>query len=156
MNDTITIETHKFADFKPKKVIQCLVKDKASLPRRQHETDAGADLTSCSNIQLYPETQELIDTGLAVKIPVGYVGFVVNRSSQGKLGVTIPHSIGVIDSDYRGNIKVLLRNTGDNIYTITAFETRIAQLIILPVELVEFVDTWNDTVRGTGGFGSTG
>lgn len=136
--------------------IQCLVSDPKLLPRRAHATDAGADLTSAETCEIYPGEQRMVDTGVAVKIPAGYVGYVFNRSSQGKIGVQIPHSVGVIDSDYRGNIKVILKNTGEDPYQIKAGETRIAQLVISPVMLAEFVDTWNDTERGSGGFGSTG
>jgi dUTP pyrophosphatase len=67
----------------------------------------------------------------------------------------IPHSVGVIDSDYRGTIKVILKNIGDDPYKIEVGD-RIAQLVIQKVELVRFTDIWNDTQRGTGGFGSTG
>ena len=136
--------------------VECLVSDPKLLPQRQHATDAGADLLSAENVVIAPGEQKMIDTGVAVKIPQGYVGYVFNRSSQGKIGVTIPHSVGVVDSDYRGNIKVILKNTGKEPYYIDRGVTRIAQLVISPVVLAEFVDTWNDTERGTGGFGSTG
>jgi dUTP pyrophosphatase len=96
-----------------------------------------------------------VDTGVAVKIPYGYVGLVYNRSSQGKKGITIPHSVGVIDAEYRGTLKVLLKNTSNETYQINQWD-RIAQLVVQKVELVHFQDVWNDTQRGTGGFGSTG
>jgi dUTP pyrophosphatase len=86
---------------------------------------------------------------------------VYNRSSQGKINVVIPHSVGVIDADYRGNIKVLLTNNGEDPYFISRFSTRVAQLVISPVVLVEFrswdatTEAWDDTERGIGGFGST-
>lgn len=137
-------------------VVECRTNDPKFLPRRQHDTDAGADLVSSESLDLYPGEQKMIDCGIAVKIPVGYGGFVFNRSSQGKLGISIPHSVGVIDSDYRGNIKLVLKNNSEQPYKIVAGETRIAQLVIMPVLLVQFVDSWNDTQRGTGGFGSTG
>lgn len=136
--------------------VQCLATYKDYLPQRQHPTDAGADLVSAETRDLYPGEQYMFDCGVAVKIPPGYAGFVFNRSSQGKLGVTIPHGVGVIDSDYRGNIKVILKNMGTDPYIIKQGKTRIAQLVIMPVMLAEFVDSWNDTQRGTGGFGSTG
>ena len=104
----------------------------------------------------------MVDTGFAIKIPQGYVGLVYNRSSQGKRGVVIPHSVGVIDADYRGNVKVLLTNNGTDPYNIVEYDTRIAQLVVQPVELVKFTHwsdldgDWVDTIRGTGGFGSTG
>jgi dUTP pyrophosphatase len=136
-------------------VIQCQVANKAFLPQRAHASDAGADLSSTETCEIYPGEQKLIDTGVAVKIPEGYGGFVFNRSSQGKKGITIPHSVGVIDSDYRGNIKVLLKNISGERYTINIGD-RIAQLVIMPVLLCGFVDSWNDTERGANGFGSTG
>lgn len=140
-----------------KQELPCLVDDKAFLPQRAHANDAGADLMACidETIELYPGEQKLIGTGVAIKIPVGYGGFIFNRSSQGKRGITIPHSVGVIDTDYRGEIKVLLKNISEDVYKIERGD-RIAQLVIMPVLLVDFIDTWNDTERGTGGFGSTG
>ena len=138
-----------------KQVLECQVQPGAQLPKRAHPTDAGADLFSYEDHEIYPEEQKLVDTGIAIKIPEGYAGFIFNRSSQGKKGITIPHSVGVIDSDYRGNLKVLLKNIGEDPYKISAGD-RIAQLVIMPVLLPEFKDIWNDTQRGTGGFGSTG
>lgn len=141
--------------------IECLVNPGAKLPQRAHASDAGADLFAW-----FPETgyqwteiasgeQKLIDTGIAVKIPYGFAGFVYNRSSQGKKGIQIPHSVGIIDSDYRGTIKVILKNLSSEPYKIEAGD-RIAQLVIQKIELCTFTDIWNDTQRGTGGFGSTG
>jgi len=141
--------------------LECQVQSGAHLPKRAHPTDAGADLFAwlpegeypC--IEIYPGEQKLVDTGIAIKIPEGYGGFIFNRSSQGKRGITIPHSVGVIDSDYRGNLKVLLKNISEDPYKIEHGD-RIAQLVIMPVLLPEFKDIWNDTARGAGGFGSTG
>lgn len=139
--------------------VQCLVSEGAKLPQRQHQWDAGADLFAylpdSKTIYLEPGEQQLVDTGVAVKIPYGYVGLVYNRSSQGKKGITIPHSVGVIDAEYRGTLKVLLKNTSNETYQINQWD-RIAQLVVQKVELVAFQDVWNDTQRGTGGFGSTG
>lgn len=141
--------------------LDCQVQPGAKLPHRAHDTDAGADLFAWfpqdqpSSIEIYPGEQKLVDTGIAIKIPEGYGGFIFNRSSQGKKGVTIPHSVGVIDSDYRGNLKVLLKNISEDPYLIEGGD-RIAQLVIMPVLLAKFKDIWNDTQRGTGGFGSTG
>ncbi len=129
-------------------------------PIRAHATDAGADLVCTETGILYPGEQKLLDTGVALQIPAGFVGLIYNRSSQGKIGVQLANSVGVIDSDYRGNIKVLLKNNGGTNYEVKAFDTRIAQLVIAPIMLAEFTEyegtSWNDTVRGTGGFGSTG
>lgn len=138
-----------------RQVVKCLAEDTAFLPKRANSTDAGADLMSTENLEIWPGEQKLVDTGVAVKIPEGYAGFVFNRSSQGKKGITIPHSVGVIDADYRGNIKVILKNIGEDPYKIERGD-RIAQLVLVPVLLVEFEDIWNDTERGMGGFGSTG
>ena len=136
-------------------VLECQLKPGAKLPERAHYDDAGADLFAYENLEIYPNEQKLVDTGIAIKIPQGFGGFVYNRSSQGKKGITIPHSVGVIDSGYRDTIKVLLKNIGDDPYKITTGD-RIAQLVIQKVELVGFKDIWNDSSRGTGGFGSTG
>lgn len=140
--------------------IECLVNPNAKLPQRAHSTDAGADLFAWFEqdpwqIEIMPQEQKLVDTGIAVKIPHGFAGFVYNRSSQGKKGIQIPHSVGIIDSDYRGTIKVILKNLSNEVYKIQHGD-RIAQLIIQKIELATFHDIWNDTQRGTGGFGSTG
>jgi dUTP pyrophosphatase len=143
------------------KIIQCMVSPGAKLPQRAHPSDAGADLFAWfepgqpQECEIFPQDQKMIDTGIAVKIPYGHAGFVYNRSSQGKRGIQIPHSVGIIDSDYRGTIKVILKNLGEDPYKICAGD-RIAQLVVQQVELVTFQDIWNDTQRGTGGFGSTG
>ncbi len=140
--------------------IKAKLADPKLRPVRAHATDAGADLRSVESVEIYPGEQKLVDTGVAVMIPPNFVGLVFNRSSQGKIGVQLANSVGVIDSDYRGNIKVLLKNNGDDPYIINQFETRIAQLVIMPVLLADYVDThpedWENTQRGTGGFGSTG
>jgi dUTP pyrophosphatase len=135
--------------------IDCQLQPGAKLPERAHPSDAGADLFSLESYEIYPGEQKLVDTGVAVKIPRGFAGFIYNRSSQGKRGITIPHSVGVIDADYRGNLKVLLKNISEDPYLIQQGD-RIAQLVIQRVELPTFRDSWNDTQRGTGGFGSTG
>ena len=135
--------------------LDCQLKPGAKLPQRAYSSDAGADLFAYEDCEIYPNEQKLVDTGIAVKIPQGFGGFVYNRSSQGKKGITIPHSVGVIDSGYRDTIKVLLKNIGDDPYKIEQGD-RIAQLVIQKVELFAFKDIWNDSSRGTGGFGSTG
>lgn len=140
-------------------LIKC--EDKRCMPNRAHLTDAGADLVSVDTVSIYPGEQKMVDTGVAIKIPVGYVGLVFNRSSQGKVGIQIANGTGIIDSDYRGNIKVLLKNTGEDPYFIYPYSVRIAQLVITPIVLAQFEEWddesgWDDTARGTGGFGSTG
>lgn len=130
------------------------------MPKRAHPTDAGSDLVSVISYELMPDAKFLLDTGVAIKIPVGYVGLVVPRSSMSKVRVSLANTVGVIDSDYRGNIKVFLLNEGTEVFRIRALQTRIAQLLIVPVVLDDFKEydghDWYDTIRGTGGFGSTG
>lgn len=156
MNNTLLVSNCTGASFSyPTQTLNCLVSPGAKLPQRAHRTDAGADLFSYEECEIYPGEQKLVDTGIAIKIPEGFAGFIYNRSSQGKKGITIPHSVGVIDSDYRGNLKVLLKNISEDPYKIEVGD-RIAQLVIQKVELFGFKDVWNDTARGTGGFGSTG
>ena len=131
-------------------------------PARAHPTDAGADLRSTEYHEIYPGEMCLVDTGVALQIPVGYAGLVVPRSSMGKIQVSIANTIGVIDSDYRGNILVRFKNNGEDPFIIEKEDTRIAQLLIVPIvyawfEPVEWDhEIWNNTNRGTGGFGSTG
>lgn len=134
--------------------LECMVHEGGKLPQRAHRTDAGADLFSAQTLTLNPGEQSLVDTGVAIKIPPGYGGFILNRSSQRVKGIT-SLGTGLIDSDYRGRLKVFLVNEGADEYKIIAGETRIAQLVIIPVMLCGFEDYWNDTERGTGGFGST-
>ena len=130
------------------------------LPAYAKEGDAGADLVANENVMLPPAGgRALISTGVAIAIPEGYAGFVQPRSGlAAKHGVTCLNTPGLIDSGYRGELKVLLVNTDPE----TPFEVvkgeRIAQLVIQRVESVEFieVEALSDSDRGSGGFGSTG
>ena len=131
------------------------------MPVRAHSTDAGADLKCVQDFVLMPGLQSpILDTGVAVKIPPNYVGLVFSRSGQGAAGVRLANSVGVIDSDYRGTIKVILVNDGTVPYRIEAGTTKIAQLVIVPIALPSFIreteDEWYDTARSSQGFGSTG
>ena len=143
-----------------KDIVETKLDDPRLAPFRSNDTDAGADLRSKESHSIARNCTLLVNTGVALKIPVGYVGLVVPRSSMGKVRVTLANGTGVIDSDYRGNIKVLLANDGNETFRIEAFDTRIAQILIIPVMLAKFEctneDNWFDTTRGTGGFGSTG
>jgi len=124
-----------------------------------HPGDAGADLTSAEAVRLEPGRRALVSTGLRIALPEGYAAFVVPRSGlAAKHGITIVNSPGTIDAGYRGEIKVALLNTDlDEAYDI-AVGDRIAQLIVMPVPPVRFVpvDDLPDSVRGEGGFGSSG
>jgi dUTP pyrophosphatase len=139
--------------------IKTVLAEGARQPLRAHPTDAGADLRSVENWKLRPGSKKLFDTGIAVAIPEGFVGLIFNRSSNGKNGIKLANSVGVIDSDYRGNLKILLENDSlDFVLDVVAGDTKLAQLVIVPIILPTFkvVDSLDDTVRGTGGFGSTG
>ena len=121
---------------------------------------AAVDLHACID---QPETipggsQALIPTGIAVAVPEGYVGILASRSSMGvRNGVGFSNGIGVIDSDYRGPIRVGLYNLRETPYTVRPGD-RIAQLMVVPVLCpeIEVVDELPETARGQGGFGSTG
>lgn len=132
----------------------------AQAPERQTPGSAGYDLCACIQepVVLEPGDSFAFPTGLAAEIPAGCVGLVFTRSSMGvKHGITLPNSVGVIDSDYRGELVVPLQNYGKEPYAVQPGE-RVAQLIIVPVALprLEEARELSSTQRGTGGFGSTG
>ena len=121
---------------------------------------AGADLCACADapIGIAPHKTVLVHTGLAAEIPAGYAGLIFARSGLAtKRGLAPANKVGVIDSDYRGEIMVSLHNHTEETQTVEPME-RIAQLVIVPFLSAEFTetDTLSDTVRGEGGFGSTG
>ena len=122
---------------------------------------AGADLYALTNgetVSFSPGETKMIHTGLAVEIPVGYAGLIYARSGIAtKRGLAPANKVGVIDSDYRGELMVSLHNHSDKIQEITDGE-RIAQLVITPFLAADFCETeeLSDTARGEGGFGSTG
>ena len=137
-----------------------LLNENATIPTYGTENAAGADLYSSSleQISFNPHETKMIPTGIALEIPNGYVGLIYARSSVGiKRGLAPANKVGVIDSDYRGEIFVALHNHSEQIQTIEPKE-RIAQIVITPYikETFEVVDSLKDTERGTGGFGSTG
>ncbi len=128
------------------------------MPVRVHTTDAGADLVAKSSIAMTPNIRYLVPTGVKVAIPKGFVGLLFPRSSLSKNSIIMTNSVGVIDSDYRGEIMASLMYTGDMIgYTIEK-GTRIVQLVVAPIILPKFqkVTNLSETARGAGGFGSTG
>ncbi|WP_085831865.1 dUTP diphosphatase [Clostridium merdae] len=133
----------------------------AVLPQRATPGSAGVDLVACLQepVQLQPGGRAMVPTGLAMALPTTeWVGLVYARSGLAvRHGITLSNCVGVIDSDYRGEIRVGLCNLGQEAYTIQPGE-RIAQLVITPVLLppVEQVDELDSTERGIGGFGSTG
>lgn len=135
--------------------------EKAVLPQRATEGSAGADLFACIDEpqEIKPGEIKVIKTGIAIEIPdKNYAAFVYARSGLGiKHGICLANGVGVIDSDYRGEICVGLCNISQKAYVIEPGE-RIAQMVIMPVECPEYEDSFemNYTERGTGGFGSTG
>lgn len=136
------------------------LREGAVIPTYGTEFSAGADLYACLEeaVTIAPGETLKIPTGLAMELPVGTAGLVFARSSLGtKRGLAPANKVGVIDSDYRGEVLVVLHNHGRETQQIAPGE-RVAQLLIVPVFTPGFVEAaeLNDTVRGTGGFGSTG
>ena len=134
--------------------------DKATLPVYASEYAAGADLYACLDapVTIEPNETKLIKTGLAMAIPEGLAGLIYARSGlASKRGLAPANKVGVIDSDYRGEVMVALHNHGTTPQTVEHGE-RIAQLVLAPVVTANFniVDDLNSTTRGEGGFGSTG
>ena len=136
------------------------LRESAKLPVYGTEFSAGADLCACLDapVTLQPGETRLISIGIAMELPEGYAGLVYARSGlASKRGLAPANKVGVVDSDYRGEFFVPLHNHGSVPQTVEPGE-RIAQMIITPYLTASFVetDTLSDTVRGEGGFGSTG
>lgn len=128
------------------------------LPTRAYADDAGLDLTACERVELAPGGRALVGTGLAVAIPEGHAGFVQPRSGLAvKHGISILNSPGLIDSGYRGELKVTLLNTDLAEPFVVEPGMRIAQLVILAVPQLELVavDELPESERGARGFGSS-
>ena len=136
------------------------LRDEAVVPTYGSEFSAGADLYACipEAVKIMPGETAFIPTGLAMEIPVGYGGFIFARSGLAcKRDVAPANKVGVIDSDYRGEVTVALHNHGKTEQVIEPKE-RIAQIVFLPVLTADFIvsDSLDETERGAGGFGSTG
>lgn len=148
-----------FEEKKPLKIDLKRLDPELPVPKYAHEGDAGCDLYSRIDAILGPGERALIPTGIALSIPDGYAGFVQPRSGLAtKHGISIVNTPGLIDSKYRGEICVVLVNLDPSEPFIVSRGDKIAQLVVQKVERVEFceVDELDETVRGTGGFGSTG
>jgi dUTP pyrophosphatase len=133
--------------------------ENAVLPTRAHEGDAGLDLYACESAHIGPGERWSVGTGVAVEIPDGHAGLVLPRSGLAKRnGIALVNSPGLIDSGYRGEIRVLLLNTDPADLFRVAPGDRIAQLVITPIVLGEPVEreTLAESARGEGGFGSSG
>ena len=136
------------------------LRDNAQMPTYGSEYAAGADMYAAIDeaVTIEPDETKFIPTGLAFEIPEGYAGFIYARSGLAcKKGLAPANKVGVVDADYRGEVMVALHNHGTEAQTVEAGE-RIAQMIIAPFITANFIfsDELDDTVRGAGGFGSTG
>ena len=129
------------------------------MPRYAHAGDAGLDLYAAEDVTLQPGQRVMVPTGIAIAIPQGYAGFVQPRSGlAAKQGITIVNTPGLIDSGYRGEVKVIVLNTDSSNAVQLARGERIAQLVIqaVPFVTLEEVEELGSTERGAGGFGSSG
>ena len=134
------------------------LRENAVLPSYGSDYAAGADLYACNAVTVEAGATEFVQTGLALEVPAGYAGLVYARSGLAcKKGLAPANKVGVIDADYRGEIMVALYNHSSQAVEIEPGE-RVAQLVITPYLTAVFEETeeLSDTVRGEGGFGSTG
>jgi dUTP pyrophosphatase len=130
----------------------------AVLPRPAYDGDAGVDLAACESLTLPPGERGVVGTGIAVEIPDGYAGFVQPRSGlAARHGIGVVNSPGLIDSGYRGEIRVVLLNTDRSQAFEVAPGMRIAQLVVVPVAPVRLVEVEElaGSERGARGFGSS-
>lgn len=136
--------------------VKKLVED-AKIPAYSTSGSAGLDLFSSEETEIPPKSWKLIGTGISVEIPTGYEGQVRPRSGLALKGITVLNTPGTIDSDYRGEVKVILINLSDQTFKVEK-GMKIAQLVISKYEKVdvEISDELSQTERGEGGFGSTG
>jgi dUTP diphosphatase len=136
-----------------------LLDDELPMPRYQHEGDAGLDLPSRVDLVIEPGERAMVPTGIAVAIPRGYAGFVLPRSGlASRHGIALVNSPGLVDAGYRGEMSIVMINTDEREAFHIKRGDRIAQLVIQRVEEVSIirVDELDETLRGAGGFGSTG
>jgi dUTP pyrophosphatase len=135
------------------------LREDAVLPTRAYVGDAGLDLAACERHELGPGERALVGTGLAVAIPEGHAGFVTPRSGLAvEHGITIVNAPGIVDSGYRGELRVILHNTDRRETFVVEPGMRIAQLLVVPVTHAGLreVDELPASERGAGGFGSSG
>lgn len=133
--------------------------ERARLPTRAHDGDAGLDLYALDDAMLAPGERASVPTGIAVEIPPGQAGLVLPRSGlAARHGISVVNAPGLIDSGYRGEVRVLLLNTDRERRFAVAAGDRIAQLVLVRVELPTAIEVaaLTDTDRGAGGFGSSG
>jgi dUTP pyrophosphatase len=134
------------------------LRDDAVVPERAYAGDAGLDLAACERVELAPGGRATVGTGLAVAIPEGYAGFIQPRSGlAAKNGITIVNTPGLVDSGYRGELKVILLNTDSRDTFVVEPGMRIAQLVVMLVPGVDPVEVGElpESERGVRGFGSS-
>lgn len=134
------------------------LRDDAVVPTRAYDGDAGLDLASCERVVLGPGERATVGTGLAVAIPDGCAGFVQPRSGlASRHGITIVNAPGLVDSGYRGELRVVLLNTDTREEFVVEPGMRIAQLVVVPVASVDpvAVEELPESERGVRGFGSS-
>jgi dUTP pyrophosphatase len=135
------------------------LKEEAILPTRAHEGDAGLDLYACEAAHIGPGERWGIGTGVGLEIPAGHAGLVLPRSGLARdHGIALVNAPGLIDSGYRGELRVLLLNTDPAETFRVEPGDRIAQLVLTPIAIAEPVEApaLNESLRGEGGFGSSG
>jgi dUTP pyrophosphatase len=135
------------------------LRDDAVLPARAYPGDAGLDLVACERHELGPGKRALVGTGIAVAIPPGHAGLVTPRSGlAAEHGITIVNTPGLVDSGYRGELRVILHNTDRQSTFVVESGMRIAQLVVVavPEAGLREVDELPASLRGAGGFGSSG
>jgi dUTP pyrophosphatase len=134
------------------------LREDAVLPERAYDGDAGLDLTACERVELQPGTRAVVGTGVAVAIPEGHAGFVQPRSGlAARHGIAVVNSPGLVDSGYRGELKVVLLNTDRHESFVVEPGMRIAQLVVVPVATPKPVEVAElpGSERGEKGFGSS-
>lgn len=135
------------------------LRDDAALPRGAYPGDAGLDLVACERVELGPGERAIVPTGVAVAIPEGYAGLVIPRSGLAlDHGISIVNTPGLVDSGYRGELRVIALNTDRERRFAIEKGMRVAQLVVTPAPEVDVIelDELPETVRGTAGFGSSG
>jgi dUTP pyrophosphatase len=135
------------------------LRDDAVLPTRAYPGDAGLDLAACERHELGPGERALVGTGIAVAIPEGHAGLVTPRSGlAAKNGITIVNTPGLVDSGYRGELRVILHNTDRHETVVIEPGMRIAQLVVVavPEAALREVEELPESERGSSGFGSSG
>ena len=134
------------------------LRDDALVPTRAYDGDAGLDLSACERVVLQPGERVMVNTGLAVAVPDGYAGFVQPRSGlAARHGITIVNAPGLVDSGYRGELRVVLLNTDAQESFVVEPGMRIAQLVVVPIANVDPIEVEElpESERGVRGFGSS-